>query len=65
MQEISELILAEVRELRAEYNAHAWETESRLPTLESQMKSLVGNGQPGRIVRSSQPFMPCSHFDGS
>ena len=45
-----DIILQELRDLRTDYNDHARETGERLSTLESQMKSLVGNGQPGRIA---------------
>jgi len=44
------LILSEVRELRADYNTNARETGERLASLETSMYSLVGNGQPGRIT---------------
>jgi hypothetical protein len=50
MDTTQDLILAELRELRADYNAHARETGERLSALESQMHTLVGNGQPGRIA---------------
>lgn len=50
MQDTQELILAELRELRADYNVHARETGERLAKLETSMYSLVGNGQPGRIA---------------
>lgn len=49
MQDTQELILAELRELRTDYNTHARETGERLASLESKMKFLIGNGQPGRI----------------
>ena len=45
-----ELILAELRELRADYNEHARDTGERLAALEAQMHDLCGNGQPGRIA---------------
>lgn len=44
------LILAEVRELRSDYNTHARETGERLASLELGMYDLRGNGQPGRIT---------------
>lgn len=50
MQDTNELILIELRELRADHNNHARETGERLSRLESQMYALVGNGQPGRIA---------------
>ena len=50
MQDTLSLILAEVRELRADYNANARETGERLASLETSMYSLVWNGQPGRIT---------------
>jgi hypothetical protein len=50
MQDTSDLILAELRELRSDYNTHARETGERLASLETSMYSLVGNGQPGRIT---------------
>ena len=50
MQDNSELILAELRELRADYNTHARETGERLAALEVGMYDLRENGQPGRIT---------------
>jgi hypothetical protein len=49
MDSTQDLILAELRELRGEYNTHSRETGERLATVETQMYSLCGNGQPGRI----------------
>lgn len=43
-------ILDEIREFRTDYNKHARETGERLSSLEAQMYSLCGNGQPGRIA---------------
>lgn len=48
--DVQRLILTELQALRADYNIHARETGERLSALESQMHSLVGNGQPGRIA---------------
>lgn len=50
MTQTVDLILNEVRELRGDYNKHARDTGERLASLESQMYSLCGNGQPGRIA---------------
>jgi hypothetical protein len=47
--ETTQDILAELRELRSAFNTNARATRERLSTLESQMHSLCGNGQPGRI----------------
>lgn len=46
----NEIILQELRELRSDYNEHARDTGERLASLEQQMYTLVGNGQPGRIA---------------
>lgn len=54
MQDTSDLILAELRALRSDYNTHARETGERLASLETSMYSLVGNGQPGRITLLEQ-----------
>lgn len=52
MQDTLSLILAEVRELRADYNTNARETGERLASLETSMTSLVGgDGQPGALSR--------------
>jgi hypothetical protein len=45
----SELILAELQSLRADYNEHARDTGERLASLETSMKALIGNGRAGRI----------------
>jgi hypothetical protein len=44
-------ILTELREMRAEFTEARLEQAERMACLETQMKSLVGNGQPGRIDR--------------
>jgi hypothetical protein len=46
---IQDLILSELRELRSDYNDTARETGERLSSLEGSMKSLLGNGQKGRV----------------
>lgn len=46
-----DLILAELRELRNDYNENARKTGERLAKLEEQMHDLAGNGQPGRVSR--------------
>lgn len=45
-----EAILTEIREFRRDYTSFAIESGERLASLETQMKSLCGNGQPGRIA---------------
>jgi hypothetical protein len=42
-------ILSEIRDLREDHNEFARETVERLTALEVGLKSLTGNGQPGRI----------------
>lgn len=54
-RETNELILSELRELRADYNDNTRKTGERLSSLESQMYSLCGNGQPGRVWLQSFP----------
>jgi hypothetical protein len=49
--ETSEIILQEIRSLRCEFNDHVKDTSERLASLETSMRSLVGNGQPGRITK--------------
>lgn len=50
MADVSEIILQELRELRADYNNHARDTGERLAKLEAQMKTgITGNGQPSRL----------------
>ena len=46
---ISELILSELRDLSTRFNDNAVSTGERLASLETSMYSLVGNGQPGRL----------------
>jgi hypothetical protein len=50
MTETSDLILSELRELRSDVNENTRQTGERLSALEVQMRSLCGNGQPGRIT---------------
>ena len=47
----ADIILAELRELRSDYNEHAKATGERLSKLETQMHDLLGNGNPGRLRR--------------
>lgn len=49
MDSTPNIILEELRALRADYNDHARETGERLSALETSSKALLGNGQPGRI----------------
>lgn len=49
MENLNEVILTEVRDLRAELNAGLKSNGERLSALETHMRGLVGNGQPGRI----------------
>lgn len=44
MNDTQDIILAELR-------AHALSTGERLSALETSMRTLVGNGQPGRITQ--------------
>jgi hypothetical protein len=50
----SDLILSELRELRADFNHNARETGERLASLETSLYSLVGNGQPGRMTLAEE-----------
>lgn len=50
MHDNSDLILAELRDLRRDFNENARATGERLASLETSMYALVGNGQPGRIT---------------
>lgn len=55
MQETTQdLILTELRELRADVNRNSRDTGERLARLETNMTTLVGNGQPGRITLLEQ-----------
>ena len=49
MEDLSVIILSEVRDLRTALNSGLQETGERLSALETHMQGLVGNGQPGRI----------------
>lgn len=44
-----ELILAELQMLRADFQTYARDTGERVSSLETQMHSLWGNGQVGRV----------------
>jgi hypothetical protein len=51
MDDTSQLILTELREMRSDMSNWRTESESRLSVLESQVKSgIVGNGQPSRLA---------------
>jgi hypothetical protein len=45
-----DLILTELRSLREDFHSFARETAERVSSLETEMHSLIGNGQPGRIA---------------
>ena len=49
--DIAELILSEIRSLRERFDEFTLDTEKRIATLESQMETIVGNGQPGRMTK--------------
>jgi hypothetical protein len=49
--ETTEIILDEVRALRAEFADWKQDSGERVTTLETQMKPLLDNGQPGRITQ--------------
>jgi hypothetical protein len=48
--DITSLILSEVQALRSDVAENAVATGERLSALETSMKALLGNGQPGRIT---------------
>jgi hypothetical protein len=50
MEDTQALILSELRSLREDFNSYARESGERIATLETDMHSLVGNGQPGRVA---------------
>lgn len=54
MEDTQALILTELQQLRADYNEHSRKTAERLSALETSMKTLTGNGQPGRITLLEQ-----------
>ena len=45
-----DIILGELRALRLDFNAYARETGERVSVIETDMHSLMGNGNPGRIA---------------
>jgi hypothetical protein len=47
---MNDQILTEIRELKNDFNKYALDMESRTTALETEMHSLMGNGQPGRIT---------------
>jgi hypothetical protein len=49
MADTQDLILAELQLLRADFQTYARETGERVTALETEMHSLAGNGQPGRV----------------
>lgn len=49
--ELAREILEEVRALRSELSDYRQETENRLTTVETQIKPLFDNGQPGVLTK--------------
>ena len=45
-----DIILGELRALRTDFNSYARETGERVSVIETDMHSLMGNGNPGRIA---------------
>jgi hypothetical protein len=45
----TQLILDELRALRADFNNFSRDTGERVSSLETDMHDLKGNGQPGRV----------------
>jgi hypothetical protein len=45
-----DLILDELRALRGDFNTYARDTGERVSALETDMHSIVGNGNPGRLA---------------
>ena len=45
------ILMAELQAFRADYNTNARENGERLSALETEVRTLTGNGQPGRIAR--------------
>ena len=45
-----DIILGELRALRTDFNGYARETGERISVIETDMHSLMGNGNPGRIT---------------
>jgi hypothetical protein len=50
MVDTQDVILAELQGLRRDFNDYARVTGERVSSLETDLKSLMGNGQPGRIA---------------
>ena len=44
------MLLSEIRALRNEFTTFAGEMRERVTATETQMYSLMGNGQPGRVT---------------
>jgi hypothetical protein len=44
-----QLLLAEIRALREDFHQFARELTERVSVAETQLHTLVGNGQPGRV----------------
>ena len=47
---VQEIILAELRALRADHNEFVRETGERLARLEANLKTVIGNGVKGRLT---------------
>lgn len=47
----AEILLSEFREFRRDFNEFKTESAERIAILESQMRDLFGNGQPGRVSK--------------
>jgi len=49
MDDLSSVILTELRALRDDFTKYTHDTTERLTKLETQMYAVVGNGKPGRL----------------
>ena len=50
MPDSTQILLDEMRSLRADFQNFARDTGERVATLETHVHSLVDNGQPGRVT---------------
>jgi hypothetical protein len=60
--QIQQLILQEVRELRASLDDYRQESVQRLTSLETHLHSIVGNGQPGRLTIVENKVSDLQHW---
>jgi hypothetical protein len=60
--ELLEMILAELRDLRSSVDASRLETERRVSVLETNVRPLIDNGQPGKFTKLENRMTSLEHW---